>query len=165
MSLITALLLSSILISSSQATLIVDTGDQSPIMGDGLSRYSNSGIAGEFTISNNYIVNSIQSYFVTSGSTPGRDITAVIYKDGGNIPGDAIYTSNPFFFSSPNQYRLAGPTSLNWYLSAGTYWVAFESKGDSGYVGMACNAPNPLMHEANNIVGFNSGYHNIDYYV
>jgi hypothetical protein len=86
--------------------------------------------------------------------------TLAIYGDGGNIPD----VSKEFFhadFSAASSTAVKadwyGASGLNWNLSAGTYWVTFESRINGGYDGsMPQPAPNHLVNEA---YWNNSGWH------
>ncbi|MDX9709746.1 MAG: hypothetical protein RBT64_09345 [Trichloromonas sp.] len=48
---------------------------------------------------------------------------AVIYSDGGNVPGSRIYSAT---FTPGDALGWYGPGNLDWLLNEGVYWLAFE---------------------------------------
>ncbi len=80
--------------------------------------------------------------------TSGLLTIAILKGDGsGGLPGTTVFSQS---FNSPLQTpSWQGLTGLNSYLSAGTYWVAFEAPSDSTFLGyMDRNPPNPMNNYA-----------------
>ena len=105
------------------ASIIVDTGT-GPI-GVLLPGYSLDGsqhLAGKFTTSNDYTIDSIEGWISYSGiNTFG---TIAIYSDVGGLPGAELYSS--IFEGAGNNAQWLGVSGIALDLTAGTYWAAFE---------------------------------------
>jgi hypothetical protein len=156
----------------SQAVFIVNTGEPpGPVVGGpgvtGLLVFGNGTasspsfpyayqyVAAEFSISESYSLNSVRGFIETSslqsfGTLTGT-MTAAIYADAGEVPGLELYSA-AFTIGTPlGAYVPAwqGATGLDWLLSAGTYWVAFEVRpGQAANAVMRSGAPSPLGNEA-----------------
>lgn len=123
------------------ASLIVDTGtpidDQASRWGFGSYQY----FAGEFSIAGDYSINAVEGYL---GNERGRtgNIDISVHSDAGNVPGAQLFTAQ-LTLESGSILDWYGVDSLNWLLSAGTYWVSFvpdeNINGDMWGV-----APSPL---------------------
>ena len=105
-------------------------------------------LAGEFTLDQDYILNSIQ--FFVSHHVSGT-VTMVIYEDSGEVPdvSNELF-SNTFYGQSGYDANWDGLTGLNWYLPHGTYWVAIEPRlpDEYYYGGAPSDAPFPLNNYA-----------------
>jgi len=135
-----------------QASYILNTGSGGTAT-NGLVVSASQFLAGQFTLTDSYIVNRVEGWF---GPNSEGKLTAVIYDnrefDGINLelPGSALF-SQQFSFDSPSldDYTWDGAYELNWALDPGTYWLAFEGRpGDRGWGWMPGEAPNPLSRYA-----------------
>jgi len=143
---------------SANAQYIVDTGPGQSGGGYALINWQDSYtqyLAVEFSIDNTYILSSIVGWMTHwDWSDQGRPINVdfVIYGDGGNIPD----VNNELFHqvaSIPADImpQWHGISNLDWTLTSGTYWLAFEvrqpqfSEEDDAPLSMPINAPNPLQ--------------------
>ena len=130
------------------ADTIVFTGHgQGPNFGWSLFEFQ--WLAGEFTVAEAYTVTSIEGWIVAE-YIPG-DVTVRLYSDGGDIPGTPLFADTIQIESTSAAW--AGPTNLEWIISPGTYWAAFEPGSFSGL--MPFPSPNPVPNEA---VGSAAGY-------
>lgn len=122
------------------AVLIVDTG---PTSGGGVTSLARDQyLAAEFVISNDWTINSLEGWMINR-RTEGT-ATVVIYADGGTVPGAEIYSSE-FTSSAGIGEGWQGGSSLDWFLSAGTYWAGFELRaGQTLFAGMPTARPSPL---------------------
>jgi len=148
---LTALALTLCLSFSVQATLIVDTGQPPPTYYSGVSLFSGQSFAGQFTISQEYDVTSVQGWMGAAYYNGGGSLTVAILTDTGGVPGTTLFSKD---FTVPGYLSGAawrGPTGLSWDLHAGTYWVAFEPISCDEY--MPPNAPKPLALYAHNLGG------------
>ena len=131
------------------AATIVNTG---PGAADGSSQGLMAGqwLAAEFTLDEAWVVTDIQGWI---DPYAGGKAHAVIYTDGGDIPGTQLFAQQfnisavqPPAFGYSSWY---GPTGLGWFMNPGTYWVAFEVRADdSGMFGMGKTTIKPLANEA-----------------
>ncbi len=147
-----AVILSSLFImfsaASVNADIIHDTGDGSD---EGVYLNAGSWSAAEFTIDVDFTITDIETqlrYF--SGAS--TQVWAVLYNDdsaGGLVPGTPVPGASAEFTAGFNgtDFIWVGLNELDWFLPAGTYWVAFEVSSD--YDGdIAAAAPYPLGNEA-----------------
>ncbi|MCP4113292.1 MAG: PEP-CTERM sorting domain-containing protein [Desulfobacteraceae bacterium] len=117
-------------------------------------------VAGEFTISDDYTITGLTSIMQAGwGNSDDITATAVIYTDGGDIPGSELYSAL-FTVSSITDWY--GVSDVSWELTSGTYWVAFEvreeAECDDIYDDPSCyrfirateSAANPLANYAVN---------------
>ena len=149
--------------STSHAAYIVDTGepiftptyhaDFSIIPGQDTYLYA------QFTLDTPHYINSIQGY-AQFGANPADLYVSIYTADKIDpvpkvdmVPGNFLFTRSGSFFSNqywaPEELILwgwAGPTGLNEYLEAGTYWIYFYSN-NAVYMGSLFRAPvpNPLV--------------------
>ena len=130
-------LVGGLLTAPAPAALIVDTGHSN---NTSLLSGTYPGFAAEFTLSQPSTITNISSWMYHSGGS--NSLTAAIYTDGGNVPG-AVYNNvnaysvtfaipekPPGMYGTPGWY---GPTALNWYLPAGTYWAVIRPISDTQY--------------------------------
>ncbi len=128
------------LVVTAKADTIVDTGN---ITGDNpLGLGPSQWLAAEFSISEDYTITDLQGY---GDRTGGGSVTAAIYRDGGALPGSELY-SNQFTVGGTAGWY--GVDSQNWFLSAGTYWAAFEVRSGDTYNSAFHRADAPLDNEA-----------------
>lgn len=132
-----------------QAIYLVDTGEPPNTLGGWDLSWQQS-LAAKFTVNQDFTITAIAGWMYPEFALGGT-VTAVIYEDddGGNIPD----TSSELFSQSfaVNSWGLdwRGPTGLNWNLSTGAYWIAFEIRGEDTFNGgMRHQPPNPLVDEA-----------------
>ena len=138
------------------AILIVDTGTP-PVSWGGLTLdVKNQGLAGRFNVSSSYNITGIYGWmgFVNAGS-----LEAILYK--GSVPG--FYTSKLVPDTANELYRQSFPltsngslndwygiSGLNWQITPGDYWVAFQGAVTPSYFTgwMPIGAPHPLTNYA-----------------
>lgn len=138
------------LASTAPAMLIVDTGQPPSTYYSGVSLYGGQSFAGQFAISAEYKITSVQGWMGATFYTGGGPVSAAIFTDAGGVPGTQLYDQS---FTVPGYISPAawnGPTGMNWDLAAGTYWVVFAAISFDGY--MPPNAPHPLS-----LYAFNQG--------
>jgi hypothetical protein len=127
---------------------LVDTG--TPDAGDyvlGLNTGPfGSRLAARFTLADNAIITGAEAHmFVYGGGVLNYDIVSA----AGGLPD-----SGPVLFSSAVAldflpYSWAGPSSLNWSLSAGDYWLILRPEEGSGFwAQLDYFTPNPLASYA-----------------
>jgi len=148
------------------ATPLVDTGP-GPVTGGGVDLYNIGGesqwLAAEFTLSQSSTIKSVEGWMYYRFISTNLPLNFVIYGDGGEIPGNRVFSNTftlPTSASTPGWF---GPSNLSWELAAGTYWVAFEAQpGFDGY--MPFPSMTPLANEAIRWVreGIDTGYRNTD---
>lgn len=122
------------------AATIVDTGTPSGAsFGFNIAQY----FAGEFTLSAQTNITSIETYFSIVASVPGGGtVTIQLLNDGGNVPGPTLLYSQSFGVPDSAPLAWRGLSSLDWTVDAGTYWVAFVASGINAV--MPGSAPNPM---------------------
>jgi len=129
--------------SVSAANTIVDTG--TPILNFPWVFDSGQYFAGEFTIVDSFVIQTIEGYFDNFHGGLGT-VDIAVHLDNGNVPGAVVFTA-----STP----LAAEAPLGWYgvyglgedLSPGTYWVSFKpSAGINGAI--KGGAPTPMVDYA-----------------
>jgi hypothetical protein len=131
------LLTSIVLNSSAFGVTIVDTGPGPDAFG-GYDLSRDQWFAGKFTTSEQFIITDVKGWMASTWY--GDDTaTAVIYTDGGAIPGtelfSARFTVSVTHDSISNPDLWQGPSGLKWLLDPGTYWVAFEVRDGDGLNG------------------------------
>ena len=132
-------------------TTIVDTGPGGPIIG-GTSFGSFQWVAAEFSITDPYSVTDVHAWI---GSVTGGTATAALYTDSGGIPGTELFSSAFTVAAGVNDWY--GQSGLDWGVTAGTYWVAFEVRPENSLPHGVFPAffPEPLDTYA---INFGSGY-------
>jgi hypothetical protein len=142
------LLLASFWVGPAGALNIVDTGTPTGEFNLVLGSDVNQQFAGEFTLSQPWMVTKIQGWM--REYTDGL-VDVVIYKDDNtdtNIPGTEIFSTS-FDVPVSSFYGWSGPSNLNLTLVPDTYWVGFrKSTGSSFFGAMQNDAPQPLLNEA-----------------
>jgi len=128
-----------------QSAVLVDTGTSSE---PGGYSFSNSQyFAGEFTLAQSQVIDSIAGYF----STRSGSVTISLYQDGGAVPGVATSFSSTLA-TTAGDLAWNGVSGLNWSVGAGTYWVAFvpnfSVSGGEADASMPGFSPNPLSSYA-----------------
>ena len=123
------------------ANSVVDTGTPPETLG---WSFSNSQyFAGEFQLTSDSILDSIQGYFSTE---PGA-VDISIHANSGDVPGAILYTASLATSSAATDWN--GLSNLDWSLGAGTYWVSFKPTfAASNFSSMPGAAPNPLTNYA-----------------
>ncbi len=135
-----------------QADLIVDTGNpELPFESGLLLKYPEEWIAGKFTLDQAYIITQVQGLIGGWRSDMAGDINAVIRAadpTNQNLPGKILWTAS-FTPTQYGQFIWQGPDALTWYLTTGSYWLAFEVPSSSNFYGvMKDNAVTPLVEYA-----------------
>lgn len=151
-----------LLAATAPATLIVDTGNETGADG-GWYVTSSQWIAGQFTLTHDYNITEVQGLIGYTNGVSG-DVNAVLRKDslyqGSAVPGAILYSQE--FTANKGLNTWQGPSGLNWAVTAGTYWLAFEPDSLSQvFVGISQNPPNPLSNYAYASSGiyYNSSLH------
>lgn len=141
--LITMLIALCLFVGKANAAFIVDTGDPT---GDSVWLLdSTEWLAGEFLLSAEHTITDIKGYLQC---LVGDTVYAAIYSDGGDTPGSRLFSQDFSVQAGPFD-NWVGPSGLSWFLSPGTYWVAFEVRAGSDFLGgMRADSPNPLGNEA-----------------
>lgn len=110
---------------NASADTIVDTGAGSTDVRTGYHIKADQWLSAEFTIDFDYTITDIMGWL-----SIGRegDLTISIYGDDGDVPdvNDKLFTTSVFLTTTPDSAGWHGISGIEWDLSAGTYWVAFE---------------------------------------
>lgn len=129
----------------SYAEIIIDTGP-GPDLNAGWALREIQWLAAEFSLTEAYNITDVEGWMFSV--FPAMDATAhiSIYSGGSDVPvGDPMFSeqfTDSFSDDSPDWHGLSG---LDWFLDAGTYWVAFEVlAGDSFFGGMPFPSSSPL---------------------
>jgi hypothetical protein len=109
---------------SAHAAWLVDTGPGQRGDQGASALYSGQALAGEFTISEDWVVNSVEGWINNFGAI-GKTATIVLYEGGGDTPGLELYSSD-FSSTGDSDTGWEGRSDLGWAIPSGTYWVAFE---------------------------------------
>jgi hypothetical protein len=140
-----------------QSAVVVDTGTPSEPLGYALT--NTQYFAGEFSLAQNLVLDSIEGYFGTKNGS----VAISVHADGGDIPGSVLFFSTLATTAGDTAWN--GLSGLGWSLAAGTYWVSFApnfvTTGNGGDVSMPGFAPNPLAHYA--ISSGNNTWNSIGY--
>lgn len=153
-----------------QADTIIDTG---PGPDSFTSAYILSAVqqrsqwlAAEFNLDQNYYITGLYGWMWNSDNS-GQNFTISIYGDGGDVPDSTnLLYSNGGTISGADGHADWEGYEITWtdskgntgqFLSAGTYWIAFELR-TGNYLnpydgGMPYSAPNPLGNGAFNQTG------------
>ncbi|MEC5386019.1 PEP-CTERM sorting domain-containing protein [Uliginosibacterium sp. H3] len=127
-----------------QSAVLVDTGTPPEPLGYSFS--NTFYFAGEFSLAQSSVIDSIQGYFGTKEGS----VAITVYGDGGDIPGSSIFSTS--FATVAGDTNWNGVSGLGWALGAGTYWVSFApnfvTAGDVADVSMPGGALVPLEHYA-----------------
>ncbi|MCP3875361.1 MAG: hypothetical protein GY699_19680 [Desulfobacteraceae bacterium] len=106
----------------------------------------------EFTIDVDYTITDIETQVDWLFGMNGQ-FTAVLYTDGGDVPGTQLQSAK--IIADNASFAWVGTDTiipnLNWDITAGTYWVAFEvrsGEGDGFDGDIATNTLFPLVNEA-----------------
>jgi hypothetical protein len=132
-------------------------------------------LAAEFTVPQPVAITSIEGWMGCPWRVPcsAGDLTIRLYDDGGDVPGTSFF-SQTAFVNPPDSSRQVDPpglgppvpaegswhgiSDLNWLISPGIYWVAFEVPSDSPFFWVMGGAPHPLSIEAFKSARFDFGY-------
>ena len=125
--------------SQSTANTIVDTG--TPVITSQWSFNTSQYFAGEFTITDAYLITGVEGYFSNQFSPSLGSVDIAIHADGGNTPGAILFTaSTPLAANAPLAWY---GVSLNQVLASGTYWASFKPSSSTNGI-MPGTAPNPM---------------------
>lgn len=133
------------------AEFLVDTGQ--PVSTSSYDVDSDQWLASEFSIDSTYTLTDIHGFMRTNYSgTPLTEayLTLAIYGDGGAVPnmGNELY-NQAFSVQTDDTGNWYGLSGLDWTLSQGSYWLAFEVREGQDFAGaMHYSSPNPLENEA-----------------
>lgn len=132
--------------SPSAANSIVDTGTPSgaPLWSFHFGQY----FAGEFTIADATLIQTIEGYFDNYNSGFAGTVEIAIHADGGDIPGDILFTAETPAIAAFAPLGWYGVSGLNKPLGPGTYWASFNPKSGLVNGSMPGLAPNPLSNYA-----------------
>lgn len=152
---LSALALALLLNASASAALLLDTGTPTNDPNNDPPWTLSGGLqwlAGGFTLNDNSLITGIEGWM---GLGAG-DVTMAIYSDSGNLPGNKLYSA---VFHADQDFDWYGLDNLDWLLSTGNYWVAFEVGPNLSYSGgMTGGAPNPMAREAINPISYGTGW-------
>lgn len=148
------------------AATIVDTGAGNSLGSGGYTLSTSQWLAAEFDLDQDYHITGLYGWMANNNQT-GKHFTISIYGDGGEIPdtSNLLYSNSAMISGTNGQANWEG-YDITWtdangntgqFLTAGTYWIAFElrtinySDPYAGY--MPNDAPNELGNEAFNSTG------------
>jgi hypothetical protein len=136
--------------SPSAANTIVDTGTPSTATLWTFAPWQY--FAGEFTVADAFILQTIEGYFDNRYSAFAGTVDIAIHDDGGDVPGATLFVATTPVVGAFAPLDWYGVSGLNWELAAGTYWASF--KPSSGLINgtMPGFAPHPLSNYANSLV-------------
>lgn len=84
-------------------------------------------LAMEFSLNQSYSLSQVEGWIMEWPSFKAPEINApvnaVIYSDGGNVPGDKLFSAT---FTPGDELNWYGSSGLTWQIDKGTYWMAFE---------------------------------------
>jgi len=108
--------------SQSSANPIVYTGE--PSDNPGATFYSGQYFAGQFTITDSYLVLTVEGYFGNELGSASGTVDIAIHEGGDNLPGSVLFTSTTSLVDEAplGWYGLSG---VGWTLAPGTYWASF----------------------------------------
>ncbi|MFZ5759150.1 MAG: PEP-CTERM sorting domain-containing protein [Thermodesulfobacteriota bacterium] len=124
---------------TANAGLLVDTGD-GPSTTSGLGLGAGQWVAAEFTLTDDSFITGLYGWM--TNHNPGSQFTISLYADGGRIPDStqllysnqatttATYTNTWQGYDISWTDPVTGKTGK--YLTAGTYWIAFEARSTQG---------------------------------
>jgi hypothetical protein len=129
-------------------------------------------LAAEFTVPQGAAMTSIEAWMGCPWrvSCSAGDLTIRLYDDGGDVPGTTLF-SQTTFVTPPDSSRQVDPraqgaaegswhgiSDLNWLVSPGTYWIAFEVPPESPFFWVMGGASHPLPIEAFKPTQLDLGY-------
>ncbi len=127
---------------AANADFIVDTGPGEPGNAGGASLDSSQWLAGFFTTTEAWIVESVEGWI--SLAPAGQTGTVSIYADAGSAPGAELFSTS-FTTTGGSEADWMGANGLDWLLGPGDYWAAFAAlPGQTLFGAMPGGAPNPL---------------------
>lgn len=104
----------------------------------------NQFLAAEFSFTTGFAITDVQGWI---DPFAGGTATAVLYTDGGEVPGTELFSQT--FSATGSVVGWFGPSGLSWNLATGIYWVAFEVRsGDTLNAAMPFPSTSPLGNEA-----------------
>lgn len=149
--------------SIAQAFVVFDTGTPTARNGAGvynLGPNSFQSVAGQFTVTEDLSINTLEGFFDPNANPTAGTIDAVVYLDNaGSV--DPVGELFRIAFSLPSLSTTSdsgwyGATGLDLSLTAGSYWLAFEVANENDALTiMPGGAPNPLFAYALNGDGTN----------
>jgi hypothetical protein len=139
--LIIALAISLCAIGPAQANFLVDTGQPTNTTGGVEFSYPQILVA-QFTLNQKATITAIKGW-INATTTGG--INVQIYQDNGDAPGTMVNAQLVAVSSTGAAW--IGPSSLNWSLNAGKYWVGFTNPMLMVQGSMPKPAPSPLAIE------------------
>jgi hypothetical protein len=116
---------------------IVDTGP-GPADLPGFSLFSGQWVAAEFEVLNPAVITDVQGWMLVSGSGL---LDLALYQGGAAVPGALLFRSTGFINSGSADWK--GLSGLSWFVTPGSYWMAFEPPR---VVGMGGAMPYPTEH-------------------
>jgi len=150
------LLLAMLSAHSAHGDIIVDTGE--PVGSNGFylglhqDQITFQWLAGEFTLTQDWLITDVEGFIQDHLLNNSGSLSAVIYSNGSNnLPGTILY-SDSFTVNDTGGFPIDhwyGVHGVNWNLTAGNYWVAFETHDGQTYGGgMPYQPPHPLANYA-----------------
>jgi hypothetical protein len=125
-------------------------------------------LASEFSLNQSYSIAQVDGWIMEwpkyGAPEINATVNAVIYSDGGNVPGSKLFSTT---FTPGDELNWYGSSGLNWQLDKGTYWMAFEvdrnlagpSGGPYAYEYLMPSIANSLVHFA----AWNKGHPSLNY--
>ena len=147
---------------SANANIIIDTGSPALTQNGAISvcgkcggptTSSGQSVALQFSVSDYYDITSIQGFLWQQAT---GTLTLALYDNVNETPGSQIYSSSfqaTDIASAQSGWRgsWAGVSGINWTVSPGKYWAAFEVRNGQTYEGaLEFPAPIPLPAAVNN---------------
>jgi hypothetical protein len=129
------------------ASIIFDTGQPNNVS-NGWTLTPNQWLAAEFSVNGDYTITDVQGFM---GVNSGGIFDITLYSQIPNTDYYANLKLTELFSSSVNVQPTwavwMGATGLDWTVSAGNYWIAFETT-DAGFEAvMPWGAPNSIGEE------------------
>ena len=143
------------------ADTIVDTGTNESGTNWGLFNTTTfpgyQWLAGEFTLDKGYTITDVEGWLKPNVAGTA---TVVLYSEGGEIPNAELYSGQ---FNTGTLDDWYGVNGKSWFLSAGTYWTAFEVRDSETFGGaFPGSAINPLSNYARSNGSTWSGLDDLD---
>jgi hypothetical protein len=134
------------------AFLLIDSGEPvvtTPVNDGGYALNINQSLAAEFALDQTNMMTCVEGFI--GGEIPGS-ASITIYDDGGEVPGNELYTNDVYFEVGDGWQGLTG---MDLSLPAGKYWVSFELRSlDDDFLGRMLEAPQPLLNHAYTTHGY-----------
>lgn len=121
-------------------------------------------LATEFSLGATTRVSRVEGWMMewpSYAATNNAPVDAVIYSDGGDVPGSRLYSAT---FTPGDALGWYGPGNLDWLLNEGVYWLAFEV--DRSLPGIPYAYEYAMLTQRDSAVnnaGWNKGHNTLNY--